>query len=139
MRRINSKTANRYAISLLIAWIGTLFPAFSQEGMPFFQNYTAQEYQAHNRNFDVVCDSSGIAYFANFEGIIYFNGAEWKKILTPGISRITSLCIDHSNKIWAELYRKNIGLTKWNSPIKIVYIRSKKHERRPPDRRSNSY
>lgn len=128
MRRINSKTANRYAISLLIAWIGTLFPALSQEGMPFFQNYTAQEYQAHNRNFDVVCDSSGIAYFANFEGIIYFNGAEWKKILTPGISRITSLCIDHSNKIWAggHNYIGKISASQNGTPLLKTYISDQK-------------
>ena len=85
----------------IVCVLGILFPAFSQEGMPFFRNYTAQEYQAHNRNFDVVCDSSGVVYFANFEGIIYYNGAEWHKILTPGISRITRLHIDRRNRIWA--------------------------------------
>ena len=31
--------------------------ANSQEGIPFFVNYPASVYQAHNRNFDVVCDS----------------------------------------------------------------------------------
>ena len=44
---------------------------FAQHGLPFFVNYTAKEYEAHNRNFDVVCDSAGTTYFANFEGIIY--------------------------------------------------------------------
>lgn len=44
--------------------------ANSQEGIPFFVNYPASVYQAHNRNFDVVCDSCGNVYFANFEGIL---------------------------------------------------------------------
>lgn len=100
MRRINNISPGLYAILVLTAWIATLLPAYAQEGMPFFRNYTTQEYQAHNRNFDVACDSSGIAYFANFEGVIYYNGAEWHKILTPGISRITKLHIDRQNRIW---------------------------------------
>lgn len=124
MRRINNITAIRYLISLLIVWTGALFPVRSQEGMPFFQNYTAQEYQAHNRNFDVVCDSAGIAYFANFEGIIYFNGAEWKKILTPGISRITSLCIDRANQVWAggHNYIGKISASPNGTPLLKSYI-----------------
>lgn len=95
-----SKILTRSCLVFSIVWIGTLTAALSQEGMPFFRNFTANEYQAHNRNFDVVCDSSGIVYFANFEGIIYYNGAEWNKILTPGISRITRLYIDTDNQIW---------------------------------------
>lgn len=124
MRRINDISANRYAITLLIAWMGTLLPVLSQEGMPFFRNYTAQEYQAHNRNFDVVCDSSGIAYFANFEGIIYYNGAKWNRIFTPGISRITRLHIDHHNQIWAggHNYIGKIETSTKGAPILKSYI-----------------
>ena len=85
-----------------LAGIGDLSPLRAQtEGIPLFRNYTAKEYQAHNRNFDVVCDSAGIAYFANFEGILYFNGAEWHRLLTPGISRITRLYIDRRGTVWA--------------------------------------
>ena len=47
--------------------------ANSQEGIPFFVNYPASVYQAHNRNFDVVCDSCGNVYFANFEGILHYD------------------------------------------------------------------
>ena len=91
-------------IVLLLFLAGCLPLAFAQTGIPFFRNFTSQEYGAHNRNFDVVCDSTGTPYFANFEGIIYFNGAQWNKILTPGISRITKLHIDHTGRIWAGGY-----------------------------------
>ncbi|WP_459188443.1 ATP-binding protein [Parabacteroides sp. APC149_11_2_Y6] len=101
MKWTNNIWNYRLIFLLQIAWAGTLLPVFAQTGLPFFQNFTSQDYSAHNRNFDVVCDSSGIAYFANFEGIIYFNGAEWNKILTPGISRITRLYADNNNYIWA--------------------------------------
>lgn len=51
--------------------------ANSQEGVPFFVNYPASVYQAHNRNFDVVCDSCGNVYFANFEGILHYDYNRW--------------------------------------------------------------
>lgn len=90
-----------YIIGLLLGLLFGHLTSTAQTGMPFFKNYSVEDYHAHNRNFDVVCDSAGIAYFANFEGIIYYNGAEWNKILTPGISRITRLHRDHKNQIWA--------------------------------------
>lgn len=91
-------------------WMACLFlgvvqlSLFAQKGLPFIKNYSSQAYAAHNRNFDVVCDSAGTAYFANFEGIIYYNGERWGKILTPGISRITRLYIDRQHQLWAGGY-----------------------------------
>ena len=124
MKRTNNIRNYRYIIILLITWTGTYSPAFAQTGLPFFQNFTSQDYLAHNRNFDVVCDSSGIAYFANFEGIIFFNGAEWNKILTPGISRITRLHTDSNNHIWAggHNYIGKIVTSTNGSPILETFI-----------------
>ena len=111
-------------------WIACLFcglaelPLFAQSGLPFFVNYTAKEYEAHNRNFDVVCDSAGIAYFANFEGIIYYNGARWGKILTPGISRVTRLYVDRHNQLWAGGYNYigKLGTSSIGTPQLISYL-----------------
>lgn len=124
MKRTNNIRDYRSIIILLIVWAGTYSPVFAQTGLPFFQNFTSQDYLAHNRNFDVVCDSSGIAYFANFEGIIYFNGAEWNKILTPGISRITCLYADSNNHIWAggHNYIGKIAASANGSPVLETFI-----------------
>lgn len=124
MKRTNNIREYRSIIILLIVWAGTYSPVFAQMGLPFFQNFTSQDYLAHNRNFDVVCDSSGIAYFANFEGIIYFNGAEWNKILTPGISRITRLHADSNNHIWAggHNYIGKITASTNGSPVLETFI-----------------
>ena len=65
----------------------------AQNGYSFFRNFSAEDYQGHNRNFDIACDTSGVLYVANFEGLIYYNGAKWQKLLTPGISRITHLTL----------------------------------------------
>lgn len=124
MRRISDISIPKYAIIVWIVWIGTLLPALSQEGVPFFKNYPATDYQAHNRNFDVACDSSGIVYFANFEGILYFNGEEWNKIFTPGISRVTRLHIDREDQIWVggHNYIGKITRSTKGKPILKTYL-----------------
>ena len=43
---------------------------------------------------------------ANFEGLIYYNGAKWQKLLTPGISRITHLTLDKNGEIWVVIQKK---------------------------------
>ena len=109
---------------MLVVCMGMFNSVNAQEGLPFFRNFTVQEYNAHNRNSDVVCDSLGIVYFANFEGVIYYNGAEWNKILTPGISRITRLHIDARNQVWAggHNYIGKLSVTPTGAPILKSYI-----------------
>ncbi len=92
-------------IIVLTLLCGSTVGAFAQQrggsmGVPFFKNYAAQEYRGHNRNFDVLCDSMGHVFFANFEGLLAFNHVEWQVIHTPGISRITDLSRGKDGKIW---------------------------------------
>lgn len=77
---------------------------FTQSETPFFVNYTSESYHAHNRNFDVICDSCSRIYVANFEGLLYYDLAEWRIIHTPNVSRITKLYKDTSEKIWVGGY-----------------------------------
>ena len=74
------------------------------QGIPFMRNYTAKEYQAHNRNFDVVTGSDGTVFFANFEGLLYYDNAEWRMIHTPGITRVTVIYRDKNDTIWVGGY-----------------------------------
>lgn len=73
-------------------------------GVPFFRNHTAKEYGAHNRNYDVACDDNGTLFVANFEGLLYFDGASWRKIHTPGVSRVTRLAKGENGRIWVGGY-----------------------------------
>ena len=60
-------------------------------GIPFFRNYSASQYNAHNRNFDVLCDGEGHVFFANFEGLLVYDHVAWRIVHTPDISRVVSL------------------------------------------------
>jgi len=71
-----------------------------QIGTPFFRNYPSNEYNAHNRNFDIMCDEAGYVYVANFEGLLVYDGNGWIVKHTPGISRVISLSRDEKGRVW---------------------------------------
>ena len=74
------------------------------QGIPFLRNYTANDYHAHSRNFDVEVGEDGFVYIANFEGLMYYDRAEWHTIHTPGITRVTVVFRDENGMIWAGGY-----------------------------------
>lgn len=77
---------------------------FAQKGIPFFINFGIEQYEAHSRNFSILCDSYGRVYVANFEGLLYYDQAAWHIIHTSGISRITVLYQDKQQRIWVGGY-----------------------------------
>ena len=42
----------------------------------------------------------GTRIVANFEGLVIYDGVNWRMVHTPGISRITSLYKSHDGRIW---------------------------------------
>ena len=91
-------------ITLLATICFTINVMADNHGVPFFKNYTAKEYAAHNRNYDVACDDYGTLFVANFEGLLYYDGATWRKIHTPGISRVTRIAKGQNGRIWVGGY-----------------------------------
>ena len=74
------------------------------QGIPYFRNYFTDDYQAHNRNFDICVSKDGIIFIANFEGVLYYDQAEWRIIHTPGLTRVTVVYCDDNNTIWVGGY-----------------------------------
>ena len=77
--------------------------AFGQ-GIPFIRNFSADEYNANNTNFDIETDEWGNVFVANFEGLLYYDYAEWRILRTPGISRTTVVYKAADNTIWVGGY-----------------------------------
>lgn len=98
-KRYNTAAVRTFCM-LLLMLCGIATAWADGRSLPFFRNYPASEYKAHNRNYDIVCDGYGSVFVANFEGLLYFDGASWRKLHTPGISRITSLAKDSKGRIW---------------------------------------
>ena len=97
-----------YHICLWAAVLLGTVQAFAQAGMdaymgvPYFKNYPAGEYNAHNRNFDVLCDGEGHTFFANFEGLLVYDNVEWRILHTPDITRVVGLHMDEEGTVFFE-------------------------------------
>ena len=74
------------------------------QGIPFFRNYLAAEYNGPNQNFDIISGADGTIYVANFEGLLYYDNSTWRMIHTPGITRITAVFRDSRKIIWTGGY-----------------------------------
>ena len=74
------------------------------QGVPYLRNFPATEYKAHNMNSDVIAANDGTVYVANFEGLLYYDNADWRIIYTPGITRITAVFQDSKERLWTGGY-----------------------------------
>ena len=91
--------------TLLLSILFTLLASTGwSQGIPFIRNYTATEYGGHNQNFDIMTGDDGTVYVANFEGLLYYDHAEWHMLHTPGVTRITALFRDSKGTIWTGGY-----------------------------------
>ncbi len=78
--------------------------SFYAQGLPLIRNYTATEYGGHNRNYDVEIGEDGTVFVANFEGLLYYDRAQWRMIHTSEVSRVTVVYRDSKNTVWVGGY-----------------------------------
>jgi serine phosphatase RsbU (regulator of sigma subunit) len=69
-------------------------------GLPYIINYSADEYHANKQNWDVVEDKRGVVYFGNTQGVLEFDGQNWKLISLPNNTLVRSLEIDEKGRIY---------------------------------------
>ncbi|MEP7110663.1 MAG: hypothetical protein ABI760_21905, partial [Ferruginibacter sp.] len=76
--------------------------SFSQNtiGIPDIINYTKNIYNAGTQNRCIVQDKNGVMYFANYEGLLTFDGTYWKIYPLPNKTVIRSLALGRDNKIY---------------------------------------
>ena len=87
----------------LLALLLVMAPAWGQ-GIPFIRNFSVDDYHANNTNYDIEIDEYGNVFVANFEGLLYYDYAEWHIIHTPGITRITVVYRADNDTIWVGGY-----------------------------------
>ena len=92
MRYMTMRGRTFACLVIIISHFSLLIPHSNGQGIPFFQNFLPEDYHANSINFDIETDNDGIVYLANFEGMIYFDHAQWRVLHTPGITRVTVTC-----------------------------------------------
>lgn len=100
-------TGRKFSVWLviIISHFSLIIPHSVQaQGLPLIRNYTAAEYGAHNRNFDIEIGDDGTVFVANFEGLLYYDRAQWRIIHTPENRRVTVVYRASDNRIWVGGY-----------------------------------
>ncbi|MTI30344.1 ATP-binding protein, partial [Xanthovirga aplysinae] len=65
---------------------------FGQEkGIPLLRNYPLEEYDSGSQNWAIIHDKRGVVYFGNEEGILEYDGENWRQIKTSNESAVRSL------------------------------------------------
>ena len=78
------------------------------QGLPLIHNFPAAEYGGHNRNYDIEVDDDGTIYVANFEGLLYYDRAQWRIIHSPGINRVTVVYRASDKRVWIGGYNLRV-------------------------------
>lgn len=87
---------------LLLVIAFACLKAWSQNtiGIPDITNYLKSEYNGGTQNRRIVQDKNGIMYFANYEGLLTFDGTFWKTYHLPARTVIRSLALGADHKIY---------------------------------------
>ncbi len=79
-------------IGLFLFLFGSLlaFSQFSEIGKPFIENFSPKDYKHENQNFSITQDTNGIMYFGNLDGVMQFDGEEWRIMDFKGKPRLST-------------------------------------------------
>ena len=85
---------------LFLLLIPVLVSSQNTIGLPDIINYSKLSYNAGLQNWDVKQDKNGIVYIANNEGLLSFDGKNWKIYPLPNKTIVRSVEIGTDNKIY---------------------------------------
>lgn len=69
-------------------------------GTPYIKNFKIKDYNANPQNWDMAQDNRGVLYFANSNGVLEYDGINWRIIYTDNKSLVRSLAADSEGRIY---------------------------------------
>jgi hypothetical protein len=72
----------------------------SETGKPLIHYFSPKIYKAGPRNWSIAQDNRGVMYFGNTEGILEYDGHNWRKIEVPGNKNVRSIVTDKNGVIY---------------------------------------
>jgi ligand-binding sensor domain-containing protein/DNA-binding CsgD family transcriptional regulator len=91
----------RSGLTVLFVWIGLVCHSQNTIGIPDIINYSRDMYNAGTQNRGIVQDKNGVMYFANYEGLLTFDGTYWKNYPLPNKTVVRSIALAKDNRIYA--------------------------------------
>jgi len=100
----------------------TLKAQYNKNGYPFYTYYNSDDYNAYDQNWDVIEDKDGIIYVANNnDGILQFDGVEWRKIEIKNKPEVRALAIDDSSGVIFAGCSKDFGYLSPTSDGNLIF------------------
>ncbi|OQA01249.1 MAG: Adenylate cyclase [Bacteroidetes bacterium ADurb.Bin408] len=69
-------------------------------GTPFIRNYPPREYKAFSQNWSIVQDKRGVLYFANGDGVLEYDGVDWRLIRVTGNYTVSCLALNENGVVF---------------------------------------
>ncbi|MES2798341.1 MAG: triple tyrosine motif-containing protein [Bacteroidota bacterium] len=94
--------ATKIIIAYFFLYISILNYSIGQNtiGQSNLRNFTKQDYNAGLQNWDIKINESGVYYFANNEGMLTYDGKNWKLFSLPNQTIVRSILISKSKKVY---------------------------------------
>ena len=95
-----------FKISLSLVFLSLILSSniFGQHkneiGRPFITNYPPNLHNANPQNWAIQQDNRGVMYFGNSDGILEYDGHNWRLIKTPKNNVVRSLAKDKNGVVW---------------------------------------
>lgn len=89
--------------------------------------YSPKNFHAHNQTWQTVQTHNGMMYFANGDGLLQFDGAEWSLTLTALETNMLSIALDDEERIYYGAIGE-VGYFKKNKDGKLEAVRIENKE-----------
>lgn len=99
---------------------------FSQELLPFVENYNKSNYQGDNQIWNVAQGNDKAMYFANNHYLMRYDGVKWEKYTLPNKTIIRSIMVD-GDKIYSGSYKEFGYWFRKEGRMKYISISNKKN------------
>ncbi len=101
------------------------FQLYSQELLPFVENYSKSNYQGDNQIWNIAQGNDKAMYFANNHYLLRYDGVKWEKNTLPNKTIIRSIMID-GDRIYSGSYKEFGFWIRKEGKMKYVSISSGK-------------
>lgn len=90
----------KYCYILLLMVLATVAKAQNPIGIPQINMYSSIDYKGGSQNWDIDQDKNGLLYFANNEGLLVFDGRNWKLHSLPHKTVVRSVKVAKDGRIY---------------------------------------
>lgn len=96
----------------------------------FIQEYPAEVYKGSSQNWDIAQDAQGIVYVGNTDGVLVYDGLEWKRVEMPATGYALTVEADNAGQVYVGslsdmgyLQKDNAGEYHYHSLLSLIPVK----------------